>query len=111
MGLCMAKFYLRFDTFKLFAQITPESTLESLLDVLAQAAEFRDIILRRAEKKILNAANHHAEMRFVHKGTIKTATQKISVLIQAVRCRYIRLLALLIRDLRRSGQSQSKSLA
>ncbi len=85
MGVCMSKYYLRFDTFRLFAQIAPGADLEQLLALLAQSAEFKDIILRRAEKKTLNAANHHPDMRFPQKGNLKLAAQKISCLIQAVR--------------------------
>ncbi len=50
----MARHMIRFDTFASFQQhIAPDAGLEDLLAVLSEAAEYHDLVLRRADKSHL----------------------------------------------------------
>jgi len=81
MGRCMAKYYIQFETMKSFARMTPESEIKDLLYVVSYASEMSDVILRRTEKKILNAIN--SKIRFPLEGRFVNNAMKVNCLIQA----------------------------
>lgn len=66
--------------------MTTESTLLDLIKIVANAAEFNSIVLRRSEKAHLNAANKHQGMRFPQKGNVKDVPSKVAVLLQSALC-------------------------
>ncbi|NXI37329.1 HFM1 helicase, partial [Galbula dea] len=85
-GRLMAWYYIAFDTVKQFFTIKGTETLNELITMVSNCAEFVDITLRTNEKKILNALNKDKDkitIRFPMEGKIKTREMKINCLIQA----------------------------
>ncbi|KJE90469.1 DEAD/DEAH box helicase [Capsaspora owczarzaki ATCC 30864] len=85
-GTLMARYCVLFKTMHMFiTQAKPESTLEHLIELLAASAEYEDIRLRMAERKILNDLNksNATSIRFPLDGKIKTRESKINCLVQA----------------------------
>lgn len=80
-GKLMARYYLNFDTMKLFRQIKGDESLQNLFDLLTLCHEFKDFNIRSSDKKILNELNKsklNGTIRFQIKGRIKTTPQKVS---------------------------------
>lgn len=63
-----------------FSQISPDNGLDALVEILARASEFSDVVLRRGERKRLNELNK--SLRFPIKGRIKTGVDKRNCLLQ-----------------------------
>ncbi|NXA08912.1 HFM1 helicase, partial [Sapayoa aenigma] len=85
-GRLMAWYYIAFDTVKQFFTIKGTETLNELVTMISNCAEFLDVKLRTNEKKILNALNKDKDkitIRFPMEGKIKTREMKINCLIQA----------------------------
>ena len=85
-GRLMSKYCVAFETIKNFSKLTGEESLEDLLKVFCSCEEFKDLILRMSEKRVLNELNKHknkATIRFPVKDKIKNAHSKINCLIQA----------------------------
>lgn len=85
-GRLMSKYYVAFETMSNFTKLIGEESLEDLLKVFCSCEEFKDLILRVSEKKVLNELNKHknkATIRFPVKDKIKDAHSKINCLIQA----------------------------
>ncbi|KAF6207323.1 hypothetical protein GE061_018564 [Apolygus lucorum] len=86
-GKLMARYYIAFDTMKVFMKIEGSETLPQLLELLTLCHEFQEVQLRRHERPVLNALNRHKtkeSIRFPIPGKIATKTAKANVLIQAV---------------------------
>ncbi|NXE05492.1 HFM1 helicase, partial [Lophotis ruficrista] len=85
-GRLMAWYYIAFDTVKQFFTIKGTETLNELITMISNCAEFLDVKLRTNEKKILNTLNKDKDkitIRFPMEGKIKTREMKINCLIQA----------------------------
>ncbi|XP_017483863.1 PREDICTED: probable ATP-dependent DNA helicase HFM1, partial [Rhagoletis zephyria] len=82
-GKLMAKYYLCFETMKLFRQIRGDETFLKILELIVRCREFNEFAVRVNEKRILNALNN-TPLRFPRAGRIKTREDKISCLLQAV---------------------------
>ncbi|NXT48581.1 HFM1 helicase, partial [Pluvianellus socialis] len=85
-GRLMAWYYIAFDTVKQFFTIKGTETINELIKMISNCAEFLDVKLRTNEKKILNSLNKDKEkitIRFPMEGKIKTREMKINCLIQA----------------------------
>ncbi|NXC50984.1 HFM1 helicase, partial [Penelope pileata] len=85
-GRLMAWYYIAFDTVKQFFTIKGTETLNELVTMISNCAEFLDVKLRTNEKKTLNTLNKDKEkitIRFPMEGRIKTREMKINCLIQA----------------------------
>ncbi|XP_067640165.1 probable ATP-dependent DNA helicase HFM1 [Eurosta solidaginis] len=82
-GKLMAKYYLCFETMKLFTQIRGDETYLKILDLVVRCREFSEFTLRVNEKRILNALND-TPLRFPRAGRIKTREDKIACLLQAI---------------------------
>ncbi|NXX14413.1 HFM1 helicase, partial [Podargus strigoides] len=85
-GRLMAWYYIAFDTVKQFFTIKGTETLNELITMISNCAEFLDVKLRTNEKKILNTLNRDKDkitIRFPMEGKIKTREMKINCLIQA----------------------------
>ncbi|NWZ32562.1 HFM1 helicase, partial [Asarcornis scutulata] len=85
-GRLMAWYYIAFETVKQFFTIKGTETLNELVTMISNCAEFLDVKLRINEKKILNTLNKDKDkitIRFPLEGKIKTREMKINCLIQA----------------------------
>ncbi|NXH39315.1 HFM1 helicase, partial [Dicaeum eximium] len=85
-GRLMAWYYIAFDTVKQFFTIKGTETLNELITMISNCAEFVDVKLRTNEKKILNTLNKDKDkitIRFPMDGKIKTREMKVNCLIQA----------------------------
>nr|XP_047922918.1 probable ATP-dependent DNA helicase HFM1 isoform X4 [Anser cygnoides] len=85
-GRLMAWYYIAFETVKQFFTIKGTETLNELVTMISNCAEFLDVKLRINEKKILNTLNkdkNKITIRFPLEGKIKTREMKINCLIQA----------------------------
>ncbi|KAF7279927.1 hypothetical protein GWI33_006598 [Rhynchophorus ferrugineus] len=86
-GEIMAKFYVAFDTMKLFTQITGNEIMIQLLAFFSKCHEFSEIRLRSNDKKCLNLLNKHSAketVRFPMSGKIVTSDMKVNCIIQAI---------------------------
>ncbi|XP_054729018.1 probable ATP-dependent DNA helicase HFM1 isoform X1 [Anastrepha obliqua] len=81
-GKLMAKYYLCFETMKLFRQIRGDETLLRIFELIVRCREFNEFTLRVNEKRLLNALNG-TPLRFPRAGRIKTREDKISCLLQS----------------------------
>ena len=82
----MSRYYLAFDTMKLFAGVKGQEDMPALLNALCEAKELGDIVLRRSEKVTLGTLNkdkHKPTIRFPFEGKVKDAKTKVSILVQA----------------------------
>lgn len=80
-GYLMAKYYVAFDTMKLFLQISGHENLRQLLGIISKCQEFSEIYLRVNDKKSLNLLNkcrNRETIRFPLSGRIKTLDMKIN---------------------------------
>ncbi|KAK9512868.1 hypothetical protein O3M35_001188 [Rhynocoris fuscipes] len=86
-GKLMAKYYIAFDTMKIFMMVKGTENLAEMLELLSQCHEFDDVQLRTNEKACLNLMNNQKEqeiIRFCLEGKIKTRQMKTNCLIQSV---------------------------
>lgn len=86
-GRLMARYYICFETMKLFRQVNGNEHISDILKMLTNCAEFFDFKLRANDKRALNELNrgrNHENVRFQIKGRITTVPSKISCLIQAI---------------------------
>ncbi|XP_042907198.1 probable ATP-dependent DNA helicase HFM1 isoform X4 [Parasteatoda tepidariorum] len=84
-GRLMARYYLSFETMKLFCSLSGKENLPDLLNLISASKEFEDVQLRVSEKKLLNDLNKSKTLaiRFPLQGKIKTRAMKVDCLIQA----------------------------
>ncbi|XP_037932471.1 probable ATP-dependent DNA helicase HFM1 [Teleopsis dalmanni] len=82
-GKLMSKYYLSFETMKLFRQIKGSETYLETINTIVKCKEFSDFVIRANEKGILNQLNG-SPIRFPIRGRIRSNEDKISCLIQAV---------------------------
>ncbi|KAJ8983995.1 hypothetical protein NQ317_008700 [Molorchus minor] len=86
-GEIMAKFYVAFETMKLFTQISGTEILIQILDLISRCQEFSEIRLRVNDKKTLNYLNKNSKkntIRFPLNGKINTWNMKVNCVIQAI---------------------------
>ncbi|KAL3273413.1 hypothetical protein HHI36_014859 [Cryptolaemus montrouzieri] len=87
LGILMAKYYMSFETIKLFKTVTGNEVLPHILALIARCQEFSDMRLRVDEKKCLNLLNKNKNknsIRYPLNGKIKTSEMKINCTIQAI---------------------------
>ncbi|KAJ8923069.1 hypothetical protein NQ315_001621 [Exocentrus adspersus] len=86
-GKIMAKYYVDFETMKLFTQISGTEILIQILALISKCREFAPMRLRVNDKKTLNLLNKNSSkdtIRFPLNGRIKTWDMKVNCIIQAV---------------------------
>ncbi|XP_066257533.1 probable ATP-dependent DNA helicase HFM1 [Euwallacea similis] len=86
-GEIMAKYYVAFETMKLFTEMSGAEIMIQLLAIISKCHEFSEIYLRNNDKRCLNLLNKNTTKesnRFPLSGRIKTVEMKVNVLIQAV---------------------------
>ncbi|OJD22418.1 hypothetical protein ACJ73_06234 [Blastomyces percursus] len=82
-GDAMARYYVKFETMRLFLSLPPNAKMSEILSVLAQAEEFREIRLKAGEKSLYKELNKGNGIRFPIKIDIALPAHKISLLIQS----------------------------
>ncbi|OAX80744.1 hypothetical protein ACJ72_04918 [Emergomyces africanus] len=82
-GDAMARYYIKFETMKLFLSLPPKAKISEILSVIAQADEFREIRLKAGEKSLYKELNKGNGIRFPIKTDIALPAHKISLLIQS----------------------------
>ncbi|KAL1132182.1 hypothetical protein AAG570_010139 [Ranatra chinensis] len=85
-GILMARYYIAFETMKIFMQVKGTETLPELLQLISRCHEFKEIQLRVNERGTLNMLNVNKvrdTIRFPISGRIKTKEMKVNCLIQA----------------------------
>ncbi|TQB76107.1 Sec63 [Monascus purpureus] len=82
-GDAMARYYVRFETMKTLLSLSRRSTISQILNVIAQAEEFREIRLKPGEKSLYKEINKANCIRFPIKVDIALPAHKISLLIQS----------------------------
>nr|CAH7763205.1 unnamed protein product [Callosobruchus chinensis] len=86
-GQLMARYYIAFETMKLFTQLSGTESLIQILALISKCREFSDVRLRTSDKKTLNLLNKCSNkntIRFPLNGRIKTGEMKLNCIIQAV---------------------------
>ncbi|KAJ8115056.1 hypothetical protein OPT61_g3210 [Boeremia exigua] len=83
-GHAMARYYVKFETMKVFMGLKAKSTLSEVLSVIAQAVEFSKIRFRQGEKPIFKTLNKSPSIRFSIPVNLDLPAQKVSLLIQSV---------------------------
>ncbi|CAG9857246.1 unnamed protein product [Phyllotreta striolata] len=85
-GRLMARYYVDFQTMKMFTQLNGNEVIIQLLALISKCQEFSEIRLRVNDKKTLNLLNRNSKkqsIRFPLKGKIKTWDMKVNCIIQA----------------------------
>ncbi|PGH04665.1 ATP-dependent DNA helicase HFM1/MER3 [Blastomyces parvus] len=82
-GDAMARYYVKFDTMRLFLSLPPKAKMSEILSVIAQADEFREIRLKAGEKSLYKELNKGNGIKFPIKIDIALPAHKISLLIQS----------------------------
>ncbi|KAJ4381624.1 ATP-dependent DNA helicase MER3 [Didymella sp. IMI 355093] len=83
-GHAMARYYIQFETMRVFLGLQPKSTLSEILSAIAQASEFSKIRFRQGEKAMYKAINKSPSIRFPIPVNLDLPAQKVSLIIQAV---------------------------
>ncbi|PGG99068.1 hypothetical protein AJ79_08702 [Helicocarpus griseus UAMH5409] len=82
-GDAMARYYIKFETMRLFLSLPPKAKMSEILSVIAQADEFREIRLKAGEKSLYKELNKGNGIKFPIKIDIALPAHKISLLIQS----------------------------
>ncbi|KAL1956282.1 hypothetical protein VTO42DRAFT_7455 [Malbranchea cinnamomea] len=82
-GDAMARYYVKFETMKLFLQLPPRAKISEILSAIAQADEFREIRFKSGEKSLYKELNKANGIRFPIKVDITLIAHKVSLLIQS----------------------------
>ncbi|KAM5438660.1 ATP-dependent DNA helicase MER3 [Microsporum canis] len=83
LGDAMARYYVKFDTMRLFLSLPRKAKMSEILSVIAQADEFRDIRLKPGEKSLYKEINKGNGIKFPMKTDINLSAHKITLLIQS----------------------------
>lgn len=81
-GAAMSRYMVQFDTMKLLLSIPQHSKTEQILNVICQAAEFKDLRMKPNERSSLREFNKSPMMKFPIKENISTTSHKIFLMIQ-----------------------------
>ena len=79
-GIIMAEHYIRLSTMSAICKLKPSAGMEDLVWVIANSDELSPTIVRRNEKKVLNAINKSGLLRF----TVKDLKKSPAKLLQRV---------------------------
>ncbi|MCJ1393222.1 Sec63 [Xylographa bjoerkii] len=82
-GSAMARYYVKFETMRVFLALPPRAKMSEILSVLAEAEEFHEVRFRSGEKSLYKHLNSSSGIKFPIKVDIAIATQKRSIIIQA----------------------------
>ncbi|KAI9367391.1 Sec63 Brl domain-containing protein [Aspergillus egyptiacus] len=82
-GDAMARYYVRYETMKMFRTLKPQSDIAQILSVISQAEEFRDVRLKAGEKSLYKELNRASGIEYPINVDIALPSHKISLLIQS----------------------------
>ncbi|QSS63303.1 hypothetical protein I7I51_00360 [Histoplasma capsulatum] len=82
-GDAMARYYIKFETMRLFLSLPPKVKMSEILSVIAQADEFSEIRLKAGEKSLYKELNKGNGIKFPIKIDIALPAHKVSLLIQS----------------------------
>lgn len=83
-GDAMARYYLQFDTMRVFLALPPQAKISEILSAVSQAAEFRDIRFRAGEKSTYKDLNKNSSVKFSIPVNLDAPAHKVSLIIQSV---------------------------
>lgn len=83
-GDAMARYYLQFDTMKVFLSLPAQSKVSEILSAISQAAEFREIRFRANEKPTYRDLNKSSSIKFPIPVNLDAPAHKVSLIIQSV---------------------------
>ncbi|KAI7005818.1 P-loop containing nucleoside triphosphate hydrolase protein, partial [Hortaea werneckii] len=83
-GDAMARYYLQFDTMKVFLSLPPKAKISEILSVISQAAEFREVRFRAGEKSMYKELNKNQSIKFPIAVNLDLPAHKVSLIIQSV---------------------------
>ena len=83
-GDAMARYYLQFDTMKVFLALPERAKVSEILSAIAQAAEFKDIRFRTGEKPTYRILNKNNSIKFPIPANLDAPAHKVSLVIQSV---------------------------
>ncbi|GAB1738685.1 hypothetical protein NU219Hw_g3482t1 [Hortaea werneckii] len=83
-GDAMARYYLQFDTMKVFLSLQPQAKISEILSVICQAAEFREVRFRAGEKSMYKDLNKNQSIKFPIAVNLDLPAHKVSLIIQSV---------------------------
>ncbi|KAI7488824.1 P-loop containing nucleoside triphosphate hydrolase protein [Hortaea werneckii] len=83
-GDAMARYYLQFDTMKVFLSLPPQAKISEILSVISQAAEFREVRFRAGEKSMYKDLNKNQSIKFPISVNLDLPAHKVSLIIQSV---------------------------
>ncbi|KAL1801518.1 hypothetical protein ACET3X_001860 [Alternaria dauci] len=83
-GQAMARYYVNFDTMKVFMGLESKSTPSEILSAIAQATELSNIRFRQGEKLFYKLLNKSPSIRWPIPVNLDLPAQKVSLIIQSV---------------------------
>lgn len=84
LGDSMTRYYIQFNTMKVFLSLPPKAKISELLSCVSQAAEFKDIRFRAGEKQSYKQLNKNPSMKFPIPVNIDSTAHKVSLILQSV---------------------------
>ncbi|MCJ1402260.1 Sec63 [Xylographa trunciseda] len=82
-GSAMARYYVKFETMRVFLNLPPRAKISEILSVLADAEEFHEVRFRSVEKSLYKHLNSASGIKFSIKVDIAISAQKRSIILQA----------------------------
>ncbi|KAF2830323.1 hypothetical protein CC86DRAFT_284183 [Ophiobolus disseminans] len=83
-GHAMARYYIHFNTMRVFMGIQSKATPSEILSAIAQASEFSKLRFRAGEKPLYKLLNKSASIRFSIPVNLDLPAHKVSLIIQSV---------------------------
>lgn len=83
-GNSMARYYIQFETMKIFLSLPRRAKISEILSAISQAAEFRDVRFRTGEKPIYKDLNKNGFIKFPIPVNLDLPAQKVSLVIQSI---------------------------
>ena len=80
----MARYYLQFNTMKVFLTLPPKAKISEILSAISQASEFNNVRFRAGEKNMYKNLNKNGSIKFPIPGDINCSAHKVSLIIQSV---------------------------
>ncbi|KAF2643541.1 P-loop containing nucleoside triphosphate hydrolase protein [Massarina eburnea CBS 473.64] len=83
-GHIMARYYIHFDSMRVFMGLQPKASISEILSAIAQASEFHNIRFRQGEKALYKLINKSPCTRFPIPVDLALPAHKVSLLIQSI---------------------------
>lgn len=83
-GDAMARYYIQFDTMKMFLSLATGAKISEILNAIAHAAEFKEIRFRAGEKSTYKDLNKNGSIKFPIQVNLDSTAHKVSLVMQSV---------------------------